>query len=138
MWHWKERDQKFLVIAGLATKMFQSPKLSDQKILIVAELVIKIRFQSLIIMGAIQMLTIFFLCPYWWVSMWCLMQNGCITSILTTLESVWKEDMTTFHKRVFVYDPSLGPKFFQQVHVHNNMNPNLEIMMEKLQLLVSF
>jgi hypothetical protein len=57
--------------------------------------------------------------------------------LLTTLESVWKEHMTTFHKRLFVYDPSLGPKFFQQVHVHNNMNPDLEIMMEKLQLLVS-
>ncbi len=35
-----------------------------------------------------------------------------------------------FHKRFFVYDSSLGSQFFQQMHVHNNMNPNPKIMME--------
>jgi hypothetical protein len=66
----------------------------------------------------------------------------CDSEMLSSLsnkamESVRKEHMTTFHKRFHVCDPSLGPKFLQQVHVHYNMNPYLEIMIEKLQLFVS-
>jgi hypothetical protein len=48
------------------------------------------------------------------------------------MESVWKERMTTFHKRLPVCDPTLGVEFFQQIHVHYNMNPNLEMMIVKL------
>jgi hypothetical protein len=48
------------------------------------------------------------------------------------MESAWKEHMTTFHKRLLVCDPSLGLEFFQQGQIHYNMNPNLEMMMEKL------
>jgi hypothetical protein len=59
----KEGDRKNLVAEGLVTKKFQSPKLSDQKNSIVIELVIEIHFRSLIIMGAIQVLTKNKLCP---------------------------------------------------------------------------
>jgi hypothetical protein len=48
------------------------------------------------------------------------------------MESVSKEQMTTFHKRFLVCDPSLGLKFLQQIQVHYNMNPNPEMMTEKL------
>ncbi len=53
------------------------------------------------------------------------------------METIQKEHMTTFHKRLLVCDASLGLKFLQQVQVHYNMNPVLEMMMKKLQFLVS-
>ncbi len=53
------------------------------------------------------------------------------------MQCVRKEHMTTFQKRLHVCDPSFGPIFFQQVQVHYNMNPYLEMMTKKLQLLVS-
>ncbi len=53
------------------------------------------------------------------------------------MDSVQKEYMIAFHKRLHVCDPALAPKFFQQIHVHYNMNPNPKMMIEKLQLLVS-
>ncbi len=53
------------------------------------------------------------------------------------MDSVQKEHMITFHKRLPICDPTIGPKFIQQVHVHYNMNLNPEMMTEKLQLLVS-
>jgi hypothetical protein len=31
------------------------------------------------------------------------------------MESVWKEHMITFHKKLLVCDPSLRPKFLQQI-----------------------
>lgn len=48
------------------------------------------------------------------------------------MESVWKKHINVFHKRLHVYDLTLGAKFFQQVHVHYNMNLNPKMMMEKL------
>jgi hypothetical protein len=53
------------------------------------------------------------------------------------MESVQKEHMIAFHKRLHICEPTLGIEFLQQIQVHYNMNPNPEIMMEKLQLLVS-
>jgi hypothetical protein len=52
------------------------------------------------------------------------------------MESVRKEHMTTFHKRLPICDLSLGVEFLQQVQVHYNMNFDPEMMIEKLQLLV--
>jgi hypothetical protein len=40
--------------------------------------------------------------------------------------------MIAFHKRLLVYDPALGAKFLQQLLVEYNMNPNSEMMIEKL------
>jgi uncharacterized lipoprotein YbaY len=45
--------------------------------------------------------------------------------------------MITFHNRLPICEAVPGPKFLQQVHVHFNMNFNPEMMIEKLQLLVS-
>jgi hypothetical protein len=45
--------------------------------------------------------------------------------------------MTMFHKRLHVCDPTFGPEFLQQVYVHYNMNPNLEMMIVKLRLFIS-
>jgi hypothetical protein len=53
-----------------------------------------------------------------------------------TMESVQKEHMTVFHKRLHVCDPALSIEFLQQVQVHYNINPSPEMMTEKLQLLV--
>jgi hypothetical protein len=50
-----------LVTVGLATKNFQSLKFNDQKISLVAKLVIKIRFWSLNVTRAIQVLNKCFL-----------------------------------------------------------------------------
>jgi hypothetical protein len=55
-----------------------------------------------------------------------------------TMESAKKKHMIAFHKKLLIYDPSFGLKLLQQIHVHYNMNPNLERMTEKLQLFVSF
>jgi len=52
------------------------------------------------------------------------------------MESVRKEHTTSFHKRLLVCDLTLGFEFLQQVQVHYNMNLDLEMMIEKLQLLV--
>jgi hypothetical protein len=52
------------------------------------------------------------------------------------MESVQKECMIMFHKRLHVCDPTLDVEFLQQVQVHYNMNLDLEMMTEKLQLLV--
>jgi hypothetical protein len=52
------------------------------------------------------------------------------------MESVQKERMIMFHKRLHVCDPTLDVEFLQQVQVHYNMNLDLEMMIEKLQLLV--
>ncbi len=43
------------------------------------------------------------------------------------MESVQKEHMIAFHKRLHVCEPTLGIEFLQQIQVHYNMNPNLEI-----------
>lgn len=53
------------------------------------------------------------------------------------MESVWTKHKTTFHKRLLVCDPTFGPKFLQQVHVHYNINLDPEMMTKKLQLLIS-
>jgi hypothetical protein len=53
------------------------------------------------------------------------------------MDAVQEEHMTTFHKRLPVCDPSLGPKFLQEVHIHYDMNPKSEMVTEKLQMLVS-
>jgi len=45
--------------------------------------------------------------------------------------------MTVFHKRLLICDPALGIKFLQQLQVYYNMNPDAEMMTEKLQLLMS-
>jgi hypothetical protein len=52
------------------------------------------------------------------------------------MDVVRKEHMTTFHKWLLVCDPSLSPKFLQEVQIHYNMNPELEMFIEKLQMLV--
>jgi hypothetical protein len=44
--------------------------------------------------------------------------------------------MTTFRKRLPIYEPALGIKFLQQIQVDYNMDPDLKMMTEKLQLLV--
>jgi hypothetical protein len=44
------------------------------------------------------------------------------------MESVQKEHMTTFHKKLPICDPTLGPEFLQKIHVHYNMNHDLEMM----------
>ncbi len=48
------------------------------------------------------------------------------------MENVQKEHMIAFHKRLHVCEPTLGIEFLQQIQVHNNMNPNPKITMEKL------
>jgi hypothetical protein len=48
------------------------------------------------------------------------------------MESVRKEYMTTFHKRLLLCDPTLGIEFLQQVQIHYNMNHVLEMMTKKL------
>lgn len=48
------------------------------------------------------------------------------------METIQKEHMTTFHKKLLVCDPSLGLEFLQQVQVHYNMNLVIEMMMKKL------
>jgi hypothetical protein len=53
------------------------------------------------------------------------------------MESVRKEHMITFHKRLPICYLALGVEFLQQVQVHYNMNPNPKVMIEKLQLFVS-
>ncbi len=53
-----------------------------------------------------------------------------------TMESVQKEHMTMFHRRLPICDPTLGIEFLQQVQVHYNINLNPKMMTEKLQLLV--
>ncbi len=53
------------------------------------------------------------------------------------MESVQKEHMIMFHKRLFVCDPALGLEFHQQVQVHYNMNLDPKMMTEKSQLLMS-
>ncbi len=64
-------------------------------------------------------------------------QKMLASIINKAMNSVWKEHINVFHKRLHVYDLTLGAKFFQQVQVHYNMNINCEMMMEKLRLLVS-
>jgi hypothetical protein len=44
--------------------------------------------------------------------------------------------MTTFHKWLPICDPSLSPKFLHKVQIHYNMNPEPEMFIEKLQMLV--
>jgi hypothetical protein len=53
------------------------------------------------------------------------------------MENVQKEHMNTFHKWLLVCDPTLGVEFLQQIQVHYNMNLDPEMMMAKLQFLVS-
>jgi hypothetical protein len=53
------------------------------------------------------------------------------------METIQKEQMTTFHKILPICDPALGLEFLQLIQVHHNMNPDLEMMIKKLQLLVS-
>jgi hypothetical protein len=48
------------------------------------------------------------------------------------MESVRKEHMTMFHKRLLICDPTLGVEFLQQVHVHYNTNLDPKMMMETL------
>jgi hypothetical protein len=64
-------------------------------------------------------------------------QKMLVSIINKAMDSVWNEHINVFHKRLHVCDLTLGAKFFQQVQVHYNMNINCEMMMEKLQLLVS-
>jgi hypothetical protein len=40
-----------------------------------------------------------------------------------------------FHQAFFVCDPTLGPEFLHQIHIHYDMNFNLEMLIEKLQIL---
>jgi hypothetical protein len=40
------------------------------------------------------------------------------------MESVQREHLIAFHKRLPICEPALGIEFFQQVQVHYNMNPN--------------
>jgi hypothetical protein len=54
-----------------------------------------------------------------------------------TMDAVRKEHMTTFHKWLHVCDPSLNPKFLQEVQIHYDMNPKLEMLTKKLQMFVS-
>jgi hypothetical protein len=48
------------------------------------------------------------------------------------MESVRKEHMTTFHKRLPICDLAFGLEVFQQIHVHYNMNPYPKMMTKKL------
>jgi hypothetical protein len=41
------------------------------------------------------------------------------------MDSVQREHLTTFHKRLPICELTFGAEFFQQVQVHYNMNPNL-------------
>jgi hypothetical protein len=43
--------------------------------------------------------------------------------------------MTTVTKPLLVCDPALGFKFLHQIHSHYDMNFNLEMVIEKLQIL---
>jgi hypothetical protein len=49
-----------------------------------------------------------------------------------TMENVRKEHMIAFCKRLPICDPAFGPEFIKQIQVHYNMNPDLEMMTEKL------
>ncbi len=51
------------------------------------------------------------------------------------MEAMWKEHMMGFHKRLPMCDPSLGSTFLQEVQVHYDINPKLEMLTEKLQML---
>jgi hypothetical protein len=53
------------------------------------------------------------------------------------MDAIYKEHMTAFHKRLPICDPSLGPNFLYEVQIHYNMNPEPEMFMKKLQMLVS-
>jgi hypothetical protein len=66
-----------------------------------------------------------------------LQKNDIIDSLCNkTVQSVKMEHMTPFHKRLLVYDPTLGPEFLEQVHVHYDMNLDLKMLTKKLQMLV--
>ncbi len=52
------------------------------------------------------------------------------------MDVVRKEHMTTFHKWLRVYNPSLGPKFVHKVQIHYNMNPKSKMFIEKFQMLI--
>lgn len=43
--------------------------------------------------------------------------------------------MTTFTKFFLICDPALGLEFLHQIHIHYDMNSNLEMLIEKLQIL---
>jgi hypothetical protein len=61
-----------------------------------------------------------------------------LESLNTKVTEVYcKEHIIMFHKRSHVCDPTLDIKFLHHVQVHHNMNSKPEILMEKLQMLVS-
>ncbi len=53
------------------------------------------------------------------------------------MDAIRKEHMIVFHKQLLVCDPSLGLDFLHKVQIHYDMNSKLEMLIKKLQMLVS-
>ncbi len=52
-------------------------------------------------------------------------------------DKVRKENFNAFFKHLFVYNSILGNKFLEQVQMHYDMFSKLEIIIQKLQMLVT-
>jgi len=51
------------------------------------------------------------------------------------MDQVRKDHTSTFTKHMLVCNPTLGLEFLKQIHVHYNMNLDLEMFVEKLHML---
>ncbi len=52
------------------------------------------------------------------------------------MDKVKKDHYFAFYKHLHVCDPTLGPNFLKEIQVHYDMNFELEMLVEKLQMLV--